>query len=182
MQVLELFSGTESFSKVCRARGHETFTIDNDKKFDYDEWHCGWSRTDVKNMGQVTVNPLDDWSKLDTYEWPDPDDPELYEGMEARFAGREGKYVSTSIFMLLFERMHSLHGFQSTLEDLHIDRNRTQALADRIGLDTEKKHPDVIKNEVFEAKVEDALEGPIFVIDYPFDTAPFDFAQSKQDR
>ena len=33
MKVLELFSGTESFSKVARARGHETFTIDLDEKF-----------------------------------------------------------------------------------------------------------------------------------------------------
>jgi len=30
MKVLELFSGTESFSKVARERGHTTTTIDND--------------------------------------------------------------------------------------------------------------------------------------------------------
>ncbi len=29
MKILELFSGTESFSKAARERGHETFTIDN---------------------------------------------------------------------------------------------------------------------------------------------------------
>jgi len=33
MKVLELFSGTESFSKVCRERGHEVFTLDFDKQF-----------------------------------------------------------------------------------------------------------------------------------------------------
>ena len=33
MKILELFSGTESFSKVARERGHETFTVDNDKQF-----------------------------------------------------------------------------------------------------------------------------------------------------
>lgn len=33
MKILELFSGTESFSKVARERGHETFTIENNKKF-----------------------------------------------------------------------------------------------------------------------------------------------------
>lgn len=36
MKVLELFSGTESFSKVARERGHETFTIDNNPKFNPD--------------------------------------------------------------------------------------------------------------------------------------------------
>lgn len=33
MKILELFSGTESFSKVARERGHETFTIDFNPKF-----------------------------------------------------------------------------------------------------------------------------------------------------
>lgn len=36
MKVLELFSGTESFSKVARERGHQTFTIDNDPQFNPD--------------------------------------------------------------------------------------------------------------------------------------------------
>lgn len=33
MKILELFSGTESFSKVARERGHECFTVDMDKRF-----------------------------------------------------------------------------------------------------------------------------------------------------
>jgi site-specific DNA-cytosine methylase len=33
MKVLELFSGTKSFSNVCRERGFEVFTIDINKKF-----------------------------------------------------------------------------------------------------------------------------------------------------
>ena len=36
MKVLELFSGTESFSKVARERGHQTFTIDMDRSFNPD--------------------------------------------------------------------------------------------------------------------------------------------------
>ena len=32
MRVLELFSGTESFSKEARAIGHETFTVDNNSE------------------------------------------------------------------------------------------------------------------------------------------------------
>jgi len=32
MKILELFSGTESFSKVARVRGHTTFTIDNNQQ------------------------------------------------------------------------------------------------------------------------------------------------------
>lgn len=33
MKILELFSGTESFSKEALKRGHEVITIDNDKRF-----------------------------------------------------------------------------------------------------------------------------------------------------
>lgn len=36
MRVLELFSGTASFSKVMRERGHTCTTIDNDKNFNPD--------------------------------------------------------------------------------------------------------------------------------------------------
>jgi len=46
------------------------------------------------------------------------------------------------------------------------------SLAESIGFETAGKHPDVIKNEVFEAKVEDALVGPVFVIDYPASICP----------
>jgi lysyl-tRNA synthetase, class II len=45
-------------------------------------------------------------------------------------------------------------------------------LASDIGLDTGGKHPDVIKNEVFEARVEDQLIGPVFVLDYPASICP----------
>ena len=36
MKVIELFSGTASFSKVAQERGHETFTIDWDRSFNPD--------------------------------------------------------------------------------------------------------------------------------------------------
>ncbi|MFA6023578.1 MAG: DNA cytosine methyltransferase [Candidatus Pacearchaeota archaeon] len=36
MIILELFSGTGSFSKVCKERGHKCFTLDFNKKFNPD--------------------------------------------------------------------------------------------------------------------------------------------------
>jgi len=36
MRTVELFAGTQSFSKVARELGHETFCVDNDKQFDND--------------------------------------------------------------------------------------------------------------------------------------------------
>ena len=45
-------------------------------------------------------------------------------------------------------------------------------LAASIGLEPEGKHADVVLNEVFEAKVEDHLVGPVFVLDYPSSICP----------
>jgi lysyl-tRNA synthetase class 2 len=52
------------------------------------------------------------------------------------------------------------------------DQSAVKALADKIGFETAGKHADVIKSEVFEEKVEDALTGPIFVVDYPASICP----------
>lgn len=52
------------------------------------------------------------------------------------------------------------------------DEAAVRNLAEEIGFATAGKHPDVIKNEVFEERVEDQLVGPIFVIDYPASICP----------
>ncbi|MEL6897197.1 MAG: lysine--tRNA ligase [Planctomycetota bacterium] len=52
------------------------------------------------------------------------------------------------------------------------DEQAVRDLAAKIGFTTEGKHIDVVKNEIFEEKVEDALKGPIFVIDYPASICP----------
>jgi lysyl-tRNA synthetase class 2 len=44
--------------------------------------------------------------------------------------------------------------------------------AQSIGIETAGRHPDVIKSDVFEEKVEAALVGPIFVLDYPASICP----------
>lgn len=107
-------------------------TGDHTKRQTYDEWGCLWTRSEVANMGQVKVNPLEDWSAIEHYRWPDPEDPAYYAGMEDRFVGSETKYTTTSIFMLLFERMYTLRGMQNVLTELYADRGRMEFLADHI--------------------------------------------------
>jgi hypothetical protein len=119
-------------SDVHNVAWNQIGTGDKEKPQTLDEWGCLWARSEVTNMGQVKGHPLADWRALEHYRWPDPDDTAFYEGMERRFAGSDGKYVSTGIFMLLFERMHALHGFENTLADLYLERERIEMLADRI--------------------------------------------------
>ena len=52
------------------------------------------------------------------------------------------------------------------------DAPAVKALAEQIGFATAGKHPDVIKSEVFEERVEDNLAGPVFVMDYPASICP----------
>jgi lysyl-tRNA synthetase, class II len=52
------------------------------------------------------------------------------------------------------------------------DEAGVRKLAEKIGFDTAGKHPDIVKSEVFEEKVEDQLVGPVFVMDYPASICP----------
>ena len=61
-------------------------------------------------MGQVRGHPLADWRALDSFDFPDPDKPELFSSMAGYFEGAEDKYCGTDIFMLIFERLHALRG------------------------------------------------------------------------
>ncbi len=60
------------------------------------------------------------------------------------------------------------------------DQQAIKACAEGLGIETANRHPDVVKNDVFEEKVEDALSGPIFVIDYPSSICPL--TKRKADR
>ena len=119
-------------SDVAYANWNFVGTGDRNQRTTVDEWGCLWERSEQDNMGQVTGHPLDDWAKLNMLQWPDPDDPAFYEGMEARFMETNGKYVMSGIFMLLFERIHALRGFSNALADLYLERENIEKLADRI--------------------------------------------------
>ncbi|MBT3274083.1 MAG: hypothetical protein HN368_13080 [Spirochaetales bacterium] len=54
-------------SDVQSVSWNQIGTGDSEKRLTYDEWNCGWSRSAMKNMGQVTVHPLYDWSQLQGY-------------------------------------------------------------------------------------------------------------------
>jgi lysyl-tRNA synthetase class 2 len=60
-------------------------------------------------------------------------------------------------------------------EHTGVDPSNPSAVADcarQIGFDPEGKHPDVVKSFVFEERVEDQLQGPVFVLDYPASICP----------
>ncbi len=62
--------------------------------------------------------------------------------------------------------------FQELLGIDATDPAAVAGVAKAAGLETAGRHPDVIKSEVFEAKIEKSLAGPIFVMDYPASICP----------
>jgi len=103
-----------------------------------DQWLCRWGKTDAPNMGQVKGHPLEDLAGMKDFPWPDADDPRRYADVPraleeiAADPARRDKYAVTSIFMILWERMHSLHGFENCMVDLMEDAPALHELADRI--------------------------------------------------
>lgn len=129
---LPVIFGQLGNTDVHRVGWNQIGTGDNSKSYTTDEWQCGWRRTEVQNMGQVKYHPLENWSSLDGYRWPDADNPDFYAGMDERFDTAEDRYIMTGVFMLLFERLHALRGFENLLEDLYLEKEKAAALADRI--------------------------------------------------
>lgn len=71
-----------------------------------------------------------------------------------------------------FQRKTYAELFQAATGVDPADEASVFQLAKSLNLETAGKHPDVIRNEIFEEKVEDSLSGPIFVIDYPASICP----------
>jgi hypothetical protein len=99
-----------------------------------DEWGCRWGKTEMANMGQVIGHPLTEYARVAEYPFPDPHDPDIYERVEQALAENESqqKYFSVGQFMVLFERMHTLMGFERVLEGLYLEPEAMATLADRI--------------------------------------------------
>ncbi|MCX7847174.1 MAG: hypothetical protein N2595_03985 [bacterium] len=99
-----------------------------------DEWGCRWEHTDVPNMGQVKGHPLSCLAAHESLRVPDYSQDWMYEECDAvlRAAEEHEKYTQAGIFMVLFERMHALAGFETVLTGLLDDRDNAAALADKI--------------------------------------------------
>ena len=71
-----------------------------------------------------------------------------------------------------FQRLTYDEAFEQATHISPNDAERVKKMAEEIGFETAGKHPDIIKSEVFEERVEDQLKGPVFLIDYPASICP----------
>jgi len=100
-----------------------------------DPWGCRWQQPDsVYNMGQVRGHPITDLAQVDAHPVPDYSQDLWWRDAEQKLAPHEaaGREIHGGIFMVLFERMHSLCGFEPVLSGLLLERAAMETLADRI--------------------------------------------------
>jgi hypothetical protein len=97
-----------------------------------DDWGCGWSATELKNIGQVTAWPLSDWTALDSYRPPNPRNPFYYDRLGPLIAAADGRYVVLTAHNLLFSRLHKLRGFAATMEDFYAEPEKIHRVLDMI--------------------------------------------------
>lgn len=97
-----------------------------------DEWGCLWGRINGKTMGRVVRPPLSNWADFGNYQFPDPLAKDRFKEAKKRFSKIKNKYVLGGAGFTLFERMHFLRGFDALLLDLHLNKEKVEALADQI--------------------------------------------------
>jgi len=108
-------------------------------EFVEDEWGCVWMRPlHLETMGEVRGHPLQSWSQLGGYRFPDPYAEKRFMGLKAlvdeyHSPGRYGnRYILGHLGHGLFERLHFLHGFTNVARDLYVDKTTLGALEDKI--------------------------------------------------
>ncbi|NQT58043.1 MAG: hypothetical protein HQ557_03570 [Bacteroidetes bacterium] len=102
-----------------------------------DEWGTLWENLDgdALGLGQPIDHPIKDWEEdYPGYRMPDPFAEGRFDGLEEALvlAGKDNLWVQLNSQYCIFERLHHVRGFENTLMDLYIDREKIEELSDRL--------------------------------------------------
>jgi len=99
-----------------------------------DEWGCIWEKPEGnKTMGQVRYSPLEDYSMLANYRFPDYENRQRYEAAKrAVQENKEEKFVYAGIPMSLIHRLEYLRGHEAGWTDAYLYPEKLDGLLDRI--------------------------------------------------
>lgn len=98
---------------------------------DASEWGYVWEHMD-DTMGQPREPIVPDLEKLDAYKAPDAYRADRFSHVAGVMEKYPGKYYVASLALTGFTVMTLLHGFSATLEDLYLDRENAERLADLV--------------------------------------------------
>ena len=97
-----------------------------------DAWGSLWVRPNNEHKGQIVYCPLKDWEALKTFEPPDTAADALIDEVSNNINANAGELYTYADGDTLWQRMFYLHGYQATLEDLLLERERCEKLRDII--------------------------------------------------
>lgn len=86
-----------------------------DAKRERNEFGCVWEKPGGRTIGFVVEHPLADLERLDSFPWPDPDDPRRFHGLRAQAERirEKGRAVTCNYPAMLWERLWFLLGLNS---------------------------------------------------------------------
>jgi uroporphyrinogen decarboxylase len=98
------------------------------------EWGFEWQHLDNSLlMGQPKEAVIKKWSDLDRYQPPDPRQPARFDAMhKMRAELGDDKYYKANFVLSGFTVMCFLRGFSETLEDMYLERENIERLADMV--------------------------------------------------
>jgi len=131
---LDMFvSGAGDVFHARTGMGSDARLADGTDQIHVDHFGCRFEIRNRKTMGQPVDFPLEDIHRLDDYRFPDPYDEGRYAPIAESLREAGDRYVYTDIiWFTFFERMHFIHGFGPTLEDLYLQRPLMEEFADRV--------------------------------------------------
>jgi uroporphyrinogen decarboxylase len=96
-----------------------------------DHWGTGW--VDDGHGARTDSHPLADGLQLlDTYTFPDPRAPGMFDAADARLKQRGDRYMLGSVWFTLFERMWMVRGFDNVMVDPFVDPDAFVRLRDSV--------------------------------------------------
>lgn len=116
---------------LMRVDIHHTPSFSSDGLSRFDWWGAGH---DISEEGYyIRVNPLGQLKDLDSFPWPNPEAPGLFEDAK-RTIETYGKeyFIVPNLGFALFERAWSLRGFEQIFLDMGEDSGFVEELLDRI--------------------------------------------------
>ncbi len=97
-----------------------------------DPWGCLWVRHSDEQKGQVTYNPLADWSALDDYHPPDTASDQIIDQVRRRLTENAAEKYALADAYMLWQRMCYLHGYRATVEELLVRPDRCAELREMV--------------------------------------------------
>ena len=97
-----------------------------------DEWGNTWARVDATSKGEVAKGVLEDWSMLDSLQFPDFSRPESYARVAQVREQNPDKWLIGHMPGFAFNIARMLRRFEQYLADLLLERDHLRRLHDRL--------------------------------------------------